>query len=514
MRLLSVFKTILLIALASSAWGQTEYDDALRDQKRENRGLDRQYDFVLDPIEQVPNEPQSYSIQAGGNWGFTFLEIDKFAGLIDSRAQKKVAVFIFDTAGAYDHAGLSAAAWNAEGKVFTGEASPTDGNGHSTHVAGIIGGLSDQYEVGIASQMAKNNLLKLIPYKVLANSGGGNFSWINSAIRTANERAKVLIGAGWRVVYNFSLGADGVTMPETDELLRQAEDVGVFVACAAGNTGKEGIGSPANGGSAHAVGSLNRDGTRSAFSTFGAKLYSAAPGTGIMSTYPGGGYKELSGTSMATPAQAGIAAILLSVFPDASNRQVSHYIKRLSTDLDAPGWDKYTGWGASLVGRLLAGDPAQEPKTGNGNPGTEPPTEEPTKKKRPVNVVLNKSYAVRWKPLTDVGAFRAAFLDLTIESTTTRYAESEADRVEKVVADFFGKYNFLLTSDADFADAGYWAGYFLEKILNKDNAFRVLEYTVHDSTGRTVWKDRQSAQKLAYSFGLMGRPEIRLLKMN
>ena len=514
----SVFQTILLLILTTTSLsGQIpkEYEDQLQDQRRENRKLEREYDFVLDPIEQIGITPQDYSVQAGGNWGYNYLEVEANAGQIDSRAQKKIAVFIFDTAGEWTHPGLSKFAWNAKGKVFTGEASPADGNGHSTHCAGIIGGLSDTYNIGIGAQMVENNLLKGIPYKVLSNDGGGNFSSINTAISTANAEARALIASGWGVVYSFSLGGGTANQPATDELIRQAEDIGVFVVCAAGNTGKEGVNAPANGGSAHAVGSLDRTGTHSYFSTFGAKLYSGAPGAGIMSTYPPDQYRELSGTSMATPGQAAVAAILMSVFPTATNRQISHYIKAQSTDLETPGWDKYTGWGASLITRLLSGDPTTYPKTGNGNPGSGPADPEPpTKKKRDLNIVLSGNYTINWKPLTDTGPFRAAFLNFTVESKTGAYAEWEADRVEKVTAEFFGKYNFLLTADADFADAGYWAAYFYEKLLNKEgNTFKVLEYTVHDSEGRTAWKDRQSAQKLAYSMQLMSRPEIMAFPM-
>lgn len=513
----SVYTVLLLILTTASLSGQIpkEYDDALRDQERENKKLERQYDFTIDPREQVPVLPQDYSIQAQGNWGFDYLKAGDNAGQIDSRAQKRVVVFIFDTAGEWTHPGLTSFAWNAKGKVFTGEASPADGNGHSTHCAGIIGGLSDSYNIGIASQMVKNNLLKGIPYKVLANDGGGNFSWINTAIATANIEARALIASGWRVVYSFSLGGGTANQPETDELIRQAEDIGVFTVCAAGNTSKEGIGAPANGGSAHAIGSLDRGGTRSVFSTWGAKLYAAAPGAGIMSTYPPDQYRELSGTSMATPGQAAVVAVLMSVFPTATNRQISHYLKAESTDLDAPGWDKYTGWGAGLLTKLLAGDPTKQPDTGNGNPGQDPGQEPPVKKKRDIVLVLDKSYPVRWKPLTDSGPFRAAFLDIKVETKTAKYAEFEADRVEKLTAEFFGKYNFLLTADADFADAGYWAGYFYEKILNKEgNELKILEYTVHDATGRTVWKSRQSAQKLTYSMQILGKPEIMTFKIN
>lgn len=253
--------TILLLISTISAFAQIpkEYDQELKREKKESRGLEKDFDVVLSPIEQVPVIPQGYSIQAGGNWGYAALEVDKYAEIIRQKAQRKVAVFVFDTGGKWDHPALNLVQWNAEGKTFTGEADPADGNGHSTHVAGIIGAVADTYDIGIGQELVKLGLLKVIPYKVLNNDGAGQFTWINSAIKAANARAIQLIDSGWGVVYNFSLGADGVNQPETNELLRQAEESGVFVCAAAGNTGKEGIGSPANGGSAHAVAALEQD---------------------------------------------------------------------------------------------------------------------------------------------------------------------------------------------------------------------------------------------------------------
>lgn len=498
-----------LCCIALSAQVPKEYEQQFKREKKEYKDLQREFDVVLSPIEQVPVIPQGYSIKAGGNWGYSFLEVDKTAELIRQKAQRKVVVFIFDTAGNWDHPGLASVQWNAKGKVFTGESAAFDGNGHSTHVCGIIGGISDQYDIGIGQELAKAGLLKCIPYKVLNNDGAGNFSWINNAIKAANSEAKDLIDAGWGVVYNFSLGADGVAQPETDELIRQADELGVFVCAAAGNTGKEGVGSPANGGSAHAVGALDRNGARAYYSTFGKELYIATPGSSIMSTYPGGGYRELSGTSMATPGQCAVAAIIMSCYPKATNRQIANYLQSACTDLDAPGWDKFTGWGSPLLQKVFADDPTGAPD----DPGTpDDPAEPPTKGKHTINVILDGPFTVRWKPLTDSGPFRAAFISLSVESDTKYYTEYEADRVNKLTADFFGKYVFLLRDQDDLHDAVYWAGYFYEMLLNKEgNDLNILCITGHDSTGRTIRVD--SFGRLAAKLKLIGGPEIRPFEM-
>lgn len=505
--------TIFLLISTISLFAQIpkEYDQELKREKKESRQLQKDFDFVLDPIEQVPVQPQGYSIQAGGNWGYDFLELPENAEQIRQRAQRKVVVFIFDTAGAWDHPGLNGFQWNARGKVFTGEASPADGNGHSTHVAGIIGGLSDLYNIGIGQELVKLSMLKGIPYKVLNNDGAGSFSWINTAIQTANAEARDLIDAGWGVVYNFSLGADGVNQPETNELLRQAESIGVFVCAAAGNTGKEGIGSPANGGSAHAVGSLDRSGERSYFSSYGKELYIATPGSGILSTYPGGGFRELSGTSMATPAQCGVVALLMSCFPEASNMQISNYLKTASKDLADPGWDKYTGWGTPLLSALLSGNPDASPDEPGDEPGD--PGTPPEKGKHSVNIVLSDQMTVRWKPLTDSGPFRATFITMNVESTTKYFSEVEIDRVTDLSKQFFQKYVFLLRDQDDLNDSVYWAGYFYQLLLNKEgNNLKVNCIVGHDDQGRTVRVD--SFARLSGSLKRALNPEIRPFQMS
>lgn len=503
--------TIFFLILTISVWGQIpkEYEQELRREKKEGRDLEKEFDFVLDPIEQVPVIPQGYSIQAGGNWGYAFLQAGQQAEKIRSLAQRKVAVFIFDTAGDWDHPGLASFQWNIEGKIFTGESSPADGNGHSTHCAGIVGGISDQYDIGIAQELAKIGLLKGIPYKVLNNDGAGNFSWINNAIKAANARSAQLMDSGWGVVYSFSLGADGVSQPETNELLRQANELGVFVCAAAGNTGKEGIGSPANAAAAHAIGALDISGNRAAYSSFGKELFNATPGSQIMSTYPGGGYRELSGTSMATPGEAGIVSILMSCFPKATNKQISNYLQDHVTDLADPGRDKYTGWGTPLLTKLLSGNPTGSP---GDDPGEDPPTENPQKSKRTITAVLEGPYTVRWKPLTDSGPFRAAFISVEVESTTRNYTEYELDRVSRLTSDFFGKYVFLLRSEDDLADAVYWAGYFYELLLNNEgNNLGIKTAIGHDEKGRTVRVD--SFARLSGSLRLLFNPEIRAFQM-
>lgn len=325
-------------------------------------------DVILDPIESTPITPTFYALETG-NWGPTYLGVNQRADEIRARARRNVVVFIFDTGGCYDHPYLNDYVWNDLGAVFTGEADCKDGHGHSTHVAGIVAGAAPDYPLGIARMIP----VKLVPIKVLSNGGSGSFTGIVQGTRYANEKAADLIAKGWFVVYNYSLGG-GSSYGPLEEAFKEAEALGVLINCAAnGNTGQTPVNYP--GSSIYTLGTaaLAQSGsgvTRASYSSYGPETWGAAPGSSILSTWPGGGTRLLSGTSMATPHQAGLFAILASVYPTATAAQLkAHYIK-YATDLGSPGRDEYYGYGAGLIDPLLDNAPdGSEPP---------PPPDEPT----------------------------------------------------------------------------------------------------------------------------------------
>lgn len=325
-------------------------------------------DVILDPIESMPVEPTFYALETG-NWGPTFMGVNARADEIRSRAKRPVVVFIFDTGGCYDHPLLNAYAWNDLGGVFTGEASCADGHGHSTHVAGIVAASAPDYPLGIARMIQ----VKVVPVKVLSNSGSGSFASITAGTLHANTKAKDLISKGWFVVYNYSLGGSGSYQP-LEDAFKAAEAMGVLINVAAnGNTGNTPISYPGRSQYTLGTAALQQSGTgvtRASYSSYGPETWGAAPGSSILSTWKGGGTAILSGTSMATPHQAGLFAILAAVWPTSTAAQLkAHYIKH-GTDLGSPGKDDYYGYGIGLIGPLIdnAPDGSQPP----------PPPEEPT----------------------------------------------------------------------------------------------------------------------------------------
>lgn len=182
--------------------------------------------------------------------------------------------------------------------VRTGRNTDRDGYqdeafGHGTHVAGI------------AALTAPG--ARIMPVRVLDSDGRGDVVSVAAGIRWAVDH-------GARVL-NLSLGmlhsSDAI-----QSLLDDAESRGVVVVCSAGNWGREDPKEyPAASSHAVAVGATHSDAVTAAFSSYGDHLAVSAPGVGVRSAYPGGGWAIWSGTSMSAPFVAGTAALLLSLHP-------------------------------------------------------------------------------------------------------------------------------------------------------------------------------------------------------
>ena len=183
------------------------------------------------------------------------------------------------------------------------DAAPADANGHGTHVAGTVAaaGNDGQGVAGVAWRAA------LLPVRVLDAEGSGSVSDVIAAYRYAAR-------AGARLV-NASIGGTSYSRAEQDAIAAAPDTL--FVV-AAGNEAADNdrVGSyPCNYGldNVVCVGATDRDDTLASFSNYGATTVDlAAPGVDIASTWPGGQWRYLDGTSMATPHAAGVAALLLA----------------------------------------------------------------------------------------------------------------------------------------------------------------------------------------------------------
>ena len=260
----------------------------------------RAFEQLLDI--DLPNAP----IQGGNLWALDNLNVPEVwngnSSFIGTKGTGST-IAVIDTGVDLDHPEFT-------GRITAGydfvdnDSIADDGDGHGTHVAGTIAGSHNDGR-GISGVAPESNIM---PIRVLGDDGTGWTSDIVAGIRWATDN-----GAN---VINLSLGGGGYSQAMADAI-RYASERDSVVVMASGNSGRRSPDYPA----AHArnyglaVGAVNQEYNFANFSNQAGSVtldFVTAPGVRIYSAAPGGRYTTMSGTSMATPHVAGVAALLKS----------------------------------------------------------------------------------------------------------------------------------------------------------------------------------------------------------
>lgn len=200
--------------------------------------------------------------------------------------------------------------------VVDNNAEPMDQNGHGTNCAGIIGA-----ECGNnAGVCGVNWKTQIMPLKFLNGGGFGTVLGALQAINYAIDRKRA--GVNLRII-NVSWGL-AQRSRALEDAIRKAAGVGILFVAASGSSHNDTDASPFypacyNSGNVISVAATDRYDELASFSNFGSRsVHIAAPGKNILTTTLGNEYEEHSGTSMAAPAVAGVAALTLAVKPNLS----------------------------------------------------------------------------------------------------------------------------------------------------------------------------------------------------
>jgi len=276
-------------------------------------------DFVAEAIGS-PDDPG-----LGNQWGMVKIQAPRAWEVTTGSTSINIA--IVDTGVDLDHPDLA-------GKIvsninFSTSGTVDDVYGHGTHVAGIAAAMTNN-GIGVAGLGYTSTIMNV---KVLGDTGSGAYSGVASGIIWAADNGAEVI--------NLSLGGSSASST-LEDAINYAWSKGVVVVAAAGNNGDTTPSYPAYYTNCVAVAATDTDDTLAYFSNYGKWVDVAAPGVSIYSTLKDNGYGYKSGTSMASPHVAGLAALVFTTVSDANgdgrlNDEVRSRIEATCDDIGVSG---------------------------------------------------------------------------------------------------------------------------------------------------------------------------------
>jgi len=243
---------------------------------------------------------------------------------ITAPIEGSVIVALIDTGVDYTHPFLKDRIVNGYDFIDNNGTSPMDFHFHGTHIAGII-----------VNTTPAN--VKIMPIRAINEDGKGYDSDIAQGIRFAVDNGADII--------NLSFGGEEFS-PYLADAIDYALSKNVPIVAASGNDGADTKNFyPASEEKIIVVSATDQNDNIADFSNTGASIDVSAPGVAILSSMPGQGFANMSGTSMATPFISGLAAMLKLEEPTRSIQDIEHLLKRYVDDRGVSGWDPIYGEG-------------------------------------------------------------------------------------------------------------------------------------------------------------------------
>ncbi|ADE15325.1 peptidase S8 and S53 subtilisin kexin sedolisin [Nitrosococcus halophilus Nc 4] len=278
-------------------------------------------DWVVELSETIPDDPKYSSA-----W-----HLPKIAAPLawDTAFGDNITVAVLDTGVDDTHPDLFGkvlSGWNTAGN----NSNTSDIHGHGTKVAGTAAASSNNSQ-GVAS-IAWNALI--MPLRVTDSSDGWAY-W--------SDIAEALTWAADQGAQVANISYDVTNSSTVSNAAQYFQSLGGIVVVAAGNSGSN----PGYSDNPYmiSVSATTSSDSKASWSSYGDYVDVSAPGAGIWTTTRGGSYGSVSGTSFASPATAGVVALILSANPFLSPGEIESILESTADDLGSSGWDSFYGHG-------------------------------------------------------------------------------------------------------------------------------------------------------------------------